>query len=320
MRRGISAALLAAAAATVFVACGRDGGPAPSPVSEQSIPEQSLVERPVDTASDAGGDRLPVQRGDEDYGHRPMLLTGVITLQPNGCWTLDLGDAPRTIVFPPGYSKAADDPTVMAGPDGVRVDTDMRIDAVGGIIPASTMPGVPDGYWGNYLAFCDGPLDEVVVVDSILPAFEPTHLDDDEWADMVRSADLALSWECGLGFTISTEDQRVAVMLHPSDDGTAPLPPVSFPNGRWTAQVVVGKHLLANNCDDVVEGWEPVAHVARRWPIVAGELDFAPPEEPCAGSRPIIANAQGLVVETPKGLIELGDLTIANSAYGCFAG
>jgi hypothetical protein len=43
----------------------------------------------------------------------------------------------------------------------------VRFEGVGGTAGAATLPGVPDGYWGLYLTFCDQTGTEVLVLASI---------------------------------------------------------------------------------------------------------------------------------------------------------
>ncbi|MDF1596781.1 MAG: hypothetical protein P1T08_11940 [Acidimicrobiia bacterium] len=276
----------------------------------------------VGSSSNLGGDGLPVQQPGESYGHSSESLVGTLAQQANGCWTADLGDLPRLVVFPMGYSKPADGGSVMQGPDGTTIRSGMAFDAKGGIVPAQGFPGVPDGYWGNYLTFCDPELQEFLVLDSISPAFRPDDLSDDELAAMLTDADLSVAWGCGLGFTVSSEDQRVALFVAPLDSGSVIEPPVSFPDDQWYGVVMIGKNLMVNHCNDAIEGWKPVPIVAGQWPLVAGALDFEPPavQGKCSAGEPVTASLRGIEIETPAGVINLGDLDLVNDAYGCFAG
>lgn len=273
------------------------------------------------TISNLGGDGLPVQIPDEEYGHFPGALTGSLALESNGCWRIDLGDGPRLVVFPPGYTQDPADGSLMVSPDGSTFTDGMEVDATGGIVRTDGFPGTPDGYWGNYLDFCDPGATEMVVVDQLTPAFDASALPPDELVTMLRDTDFSISWGCGLGFTLSSPDQRVALYLSPSEFEAIPKSPVSFPDVGWNASVVVGKNLMVNHCDDVIEGWEPESVVAAEWPVTAGTLQFEAPEgESCGGSGPVEASLDGIVVETPEGPVELGDLTVVNEHYGCFAG
>jgi hypothetical protein len=272
------------------------------------------------TTSNLGGDGLPVQVPEEDYGHFAGSLTGTLHLRSNGCWTVDLGDGDRLIVFPPDHSLASDG-AAMVGPGGASFSDGMDVDAIGGIAPAEGFPGIPDGFWGNYFAFCDLAASEVVVVDELTPSFDVAALPAAELVAMLQKADLSMSWGCGLGFTLSTSDQRVALYLSPTDHESVPSPPVSFPDDAWQASVAVGKNLMVNHCDDVLEGWEPEAVFAAEWPVISATLEFEPPDTAsCGGTGPVEADLTGVVVETPEGPVDLGDLTVVNEAYGCFAG
>lgn len=271
--------------------------------------------------SNLGGDRLPAQVPGEDYGHHPVQLTGVIALQAGGCWTIDLGDGARPVVFPAGYTKPPDDGAVMEGPDGQTVESGMAVDALGGVVPAVVFPGVPDGYWGNYLSSCDPEIQEFVVLDTLEPAFDPQALSDDDLVALVEAADLTTDWGCGIGFAASTADQHVALMVHLRDGSDDVEAPVTFPDERWIAEIVFGKLLMNQWCDDAIESWAPQPLVVARWPLSGGELEFTPPPTPgCAAGPPVTATLRDATVATPSGDVALGRLSLANDAYGCFAG
>ena len=120
-----------------------------------------------------GGDALPVQDPSEDYGHESGDIGGTVALDEGGCWTIDLGDGERLLVFPAGYTMHADG-SLMLSPDGtVDVGDGDVIAARGGVVAAKDFPGVPDGYWGNYLDFCQPPIEELVVVDEIVTVTVP---------------------------------------------------------------------------------------------------------------------------------------------------
>lgn len=291
----------------VVAACG-----APESVGS-TVPAET-----TSTTSNFGGDRLPVQIPEEDYGHFAGSLTGTIHQQANGCWTVDLGDGNRLLVFPPDYTMAADGAAMMS-PGGASFSDGAEVDGFGGIVPVEGFPGVADGFWGNYFEFCDAS--EVVVVDELTPAFDVAALPAADLVTMLQEADLTLSWGCGLGFTLSSPDQQVALWLWPNDQETVPNPPVNLSDGTWRASVAVGKNLMVNHCDDVIEGWEPESVFAAEWQVISGTLDFEPPESAsCGAVGPVEATLTGIVVETPEGPVDLGDLTVVNEAYGCFAG
>ncbi len=275
----------------------------------------------VDPSPNLGGDRLPVQQPGEDYGHQSVLLTGTIGLQDDGCWTIDLGDGARLVVLPPGYTMDSDNGSVMVGPDGTVVENAMVVDAVGGVVPVSLFPGVPDGYWGNYLTFCRPELQEFVVLDTLGPAFLPDELSSDQLVAILRDADLSQAWGCGVGFAVSSEDQHVALMIHLRDMSDDVEVPVSLPEERWVAEVVIGKHLMTQWCDDAIESWEPQRLAVASWALTGGELAFTPPSTAgCAAGVPVTATLTGIRVQTSTGEVELNDLNLVNDAYGCFAG
>ena len=309
--------IMAMALVLISGACASAPADGNDPTTQAPSPDTTST-----TASNLGGDGLPVQKPSEDYGHRSSRVTGTLTLEPNGCWTVDLGDGPRLLVFPQGYDKPPDDGSLMRSPDGMIIRSGMAIDGVGGIVPTDLMPDVPDGYWGFYIGFCDPERPEMAVLDSIEPAFDPTELGDDALVAVVREAALTESWPCGIGFAVSNEEQTVAVQVYRSDGDGAIEPPIALPDPAWDARVLIGKNLLANNCDDVMEEWEPIREVVAEWPLDAGVLTYAVPvDEGCGTGEAVSATLDGATVSTSTGdIIDLGDLAIVNEAYGCFAG
>ena len=292
----------------------------PSTTIPATLPTTTVPSTTEAPRSNLGGDRLPVQVPGEAYGHYPTMLTGVVDLETNGCWTIDLGDGPHLVVLPAGYV-IADTGVNWRGPDGTVIEAGMAVDALGGLAPVANFPGIPDGFWGNYRAFCGDTDDVVVVLDSVEPAFDPKALSDEALVDMLRNADLSVSWGCGLGFTVSTRDQRVALVMYSANAEAVIDPPISFPDPGWRAMVMVGKNLLANHCDDVFESWEPVPSVARQWDLTAGTLTFTPPPGgPCSGGGPVEADPGRRQVTTVAGEIAIPELSMTNDAYGCFAG
>jgi len=292
-----------------LAACGEGPGSSSSAGADSS------------SLSTLGGDRLPVQVPGEDYGHQPVQLTGVVALQGGGCWTIDLGDRPRLVVFPAGYTKPPDNGAIVEGPDGQTVESGMAVDADGGVVPATAFPGVPDGYWGNYLSFCNPGTQEFVVLDTLEPAFDPQALSQDDLVAMVESGDLSTDWGCGIGFAASTPDQRVALIVHLRDGSGEVDTPVTFPDERWSAEVVIGKLLMTEWCDDVTESWAPQPLVVARWPLSSGVLEFTPPPTSgCDAGPTVSATLRDATVATPGGDIALGSLSLVNDAYGCFAG
>jgi hypothetical protein len=115
-----------------------------------------------------GGDRLPVQNPSESYGHTTEDVEGVLTLESTGCWTIDLGDGKRLAVFPAGFTKDVTGQHMRSSDGAVVVGSGDRVAAQGGTVPAAGFPGMPDGYWGNYLSFCKPAIEEFVVMDGIL--------------------------------------------------------------------------------------------------------------------------------------------------------
>ena len=269
-----------------------------------------------------GGDGLPVLNPNQILARTPVPVEGEFNLEANGCWTADLGDGfTRVVVFPVGFEKPSDNGAAMRGADGTIITDDMLFDGSGAVSPVSTLPGYPDGFWGNYVSFCDPNALEVLVLSEVGAAFAPDTLEADELVDLVRHADLTESWPCGIGFAISDRQQRVAVQLYATDSDLATESPIALPSAGWTADLVVGNHLMSNHCNDAIETWTADRRETARWDIVDGVLDFAPrSNDACSGANPVTGILRNAVVDSPGGPIVLPDLHVVNRAFGCFAG
>jgi hypothetical protein len=115
-----------------------------------------------------GGDRLPVQVEGEVYPETDTELGGIASLHENGCWTLDIGDGDRLLVFPEGFVKD-ETGSMMVSPDqSQQIGDGSHLTFVGARATVDAMPGGLDGFWGNHLAFCEPELGEFVVVDVLL--------------------------------------------------------------------------------------------------------------------------------------------------------
>jgi hypothetical protein len=273
-----------------------------------------------DPSSTLGGDVVPAQRSFEEYPHARSDLTGEVELRSDGCWTADVGDGPLVAIFPVGSTlEQIDGVWHFVSDDGLSLTSGDRFVGSGGIAPVGDIPGFPDGFWGSYLTFCDPTAENVLVLDSIddIGAGEAS-IDQAILVD-AASTSLDAAWPCGLGFTIASPSQRVAIYLHPVDTSSFTDPPVELPDPTWRAELVVGEDLLVNHCDDVVEPDEPERVVTATFPITSGRLDFTPPGSPCDGTE-VVGDLTGSVAEGPLGPVTLPDLHLVNTAYGCFAG
>ncbi|HSJ70619.1 MAG TPA: hypothetical protein VLA29_03110 [Acidimicrobiia bacterium] len=271
------------------------------------------------TISNVGGDVEPVQRPSEVYPHDRGDVRGTLVRETNGCWTIDTGAGPLVVVFPIGTS--VDHATgVVTTADGFALANGETVEGVGGLTAVNDLPGAPDGFWSNYLGFCDPVALQVLVVDEFTPIDSGEAMTDEELVALLTDATLAVSWPCGLGFTLSDEDQGVAIYVYPSAAEPPTVTPVVLPDPGWEGSVVLGTNLLVNHCDDVVEPHEPVRVETAVWPIIGGTIDFEAPSELCGAAGPIEATLRGLVVAGPLGSMTLPDLDVVNTAYGCFAG
>ncbi len=133
------------------------------------------------------------------------------------------------------------------------------------------------------------------------------------------------SYPCGYGFQAGTLDQTTGVFAYQTE--FQPFQAGSFeteidlPGGGWEAVVAQGSNLFANWCDDVMEPGEPNPYRAAEYRVIAGHLSITAEDEiaDCAGT-PVTGEFTALVIEVDGHRLELGDLTIVNDGWGCFAG
>jgi hypothetical protein len=276
-------------------------------------------ESPTTTISNVGGDVEPVQRASEIYPHDGGDVRGTLVQEPNGCWTIDTGAGALVAIFPVGTAVDHSDGVVTTA-EGAALPSGATIEGFGGLTAVNDLPGAPDGFWSNYLAFCDPVALQVLVVDQFTPIDSGQAMTDEELVALLNDATLSVSWPCGLGFTLSDQDQEVAIYLYPTTAEPPTVTPVVLPDPEWEGSVVLGENLLVNHCDDVIGTDEPVRVEVAVWPIIGGTIDFEAPSELCGAAGPIEAMLRGLVVAGPLGSMTLPDLDVVNTAYGCFAG
>ena len=131
---------------------------------------------------------------------------------------------------------------------------------------------------------------------------------------------LTETYGCGHGFWVGNPDQTTALWF--SYDSVDERPEsVSLPHPDWTAELIDGRDLFANWCDDVIEEGEPVPQRGRTLPVVSGELEIVgePPARFEGGL--LTVRATDLVIDVGNGEThELGDIDIENPSWGFFAG
>jgi hypothetical protein len=257
-----------------------------------------------------GGDFYPFQVAGDGFPHPDLEMRPTFVLERNGCWTAELGtDGPWLVAFPEGSTWSGDRVPV---PSGLVVTDGLLAEARGGLVYGTESLSVP---WAALADFCG--LDRVAVMDSIDVAFDPDASSPSELVDLLRSAELTRSWDCGYGFTQSDQAGRVELVVMADTDPLPDAAKVTLPAAGWTASVTVGAHLMVQHCDDVAEAWEPDRIVGAAWPVVGGTLTFT--EVPTTGG-PVRAVLSGGMVETDDGVVELGDVELVNACWGCFAG
>ena len=142
----------------------------------------------------------------------------------------------------------------------------------------------------------------------------------------VEAAALVDDYGCGFGFAKGNADQSLGLIIFSEagyqEQGPDLSAPIVLPSPDWNATLQTGRDLFANWCDDVLEPDEPTPEVTATWTLVSGTITATTdtPEGGCAGAD-VAATLSGAVVESPEGQqIPLDDITLVNTAWGCFAG
>jgi len=131
---------------------------------------------------------------------------------------------------------------------------------------------------------------------------------------------LVEEYGCGHGSHSSSADQTVGLFVDYNDWEGAHSGQLSryLADEEWTAEIRFGRDLFANWCYDV---FEPEAVVDEVWQL-SGQIaieDLPPTHVGYGGAA--IARLTGMVAHNGDGeTTPIGDLAIANSAWGCFAG
>jgi hypothetical protein len=323
-------ALIAVLVGPALAACGVESrSDAIPPPGGATTPGTDPGTTPPTPPPTSGGDGTPDEGGFGDPVWMPaefpdagrQMMTGTVRVLGNGCWMLEVNDQQRLVAFPQGFAGADDDPGTLLGPDGWEVRDGTEIDAVGQITWVESIPGGRDSRYGNLLSFCDPDGVEIAVLTEAEPAFDAAALHADELVALVTGAAFTESWPCGYGFATSTADQHVGLVIRPTAD-----PPtegeVVLPDAAWRAEIIVGKHLFAQNCDDVLEWWEPDYVAVERWPLVSGRFAVDATSDTTQGCTANLVSTvlTDAVVEGPEGQIGLPPIELGNTAWGCFAG
>ncbi len=138
--------------------------------------------------------------------------------------------------------------------------------------------------------------------------------------DIADIATLTETYDCGHGFWAGNADQTTALRFEFRSDGPPPAT-VTLPDPAWQAELIDGRDLYANWCDDVIEEDEPQPQQIRVLPVISGDLEIVgePPERFQGG--PLTVRATDLVIDIGDGEThELGDIEIENPSWGFFAG
>lgn len=131
---------------------------------------------------------------------------------------------------------------------------------------------------------------------------------------------LTESYGCGTGFWVGNLDQTTALRIGYQGEGPPPAQ-VSLPDPAWRAELVDGRNLYANWCDDVIEPGEAEPQQVRVLPVISGTLEIiGEPPQPFEGGV-LGVRATELVIDVGSGETHtLGDIEIENPSWGFFAG
>jgi hypothetical protein len=157
------------------------------------------------------------------------------------------------------------------------------------------------------------------------PAAQPTTVPDP--ADSVPGLEeFTVTHPCGLGFYLGSDDDTRGLRLefvagYDDDRAFPPTGVIELPSPDWTGELVLGRDLYSNWCDDVMEPGEPEPEIVRSLPITGGQITWVDaPAAPFDGGSARI-DARQLEITTASGdVIELGDVEITNPSFGFFAG
>jgi hypothetical protein len=313
---------LTAMTITLVLVVASCADPSTPPLAAPNIPTTlpPTTFPPTTVPPDPAGSGLSVASPGEFIIAFEQQMAGTLELEGNGCWFLGGAYGRGPIVFPPGFTLAEDGTTVI-GSDGRRLADGTPIDISGTILySADELPGGADGKWGDHLAFC-GLHSGLVVAAQMAAATLPTATEATELIKRLDTSSLVADWPCGYGFAKSSGNQRVGLMIYPIGPELPEGGPVTLPDDRFDAFVEVGSNLFSNNCDDVIEWFEPERRSVAKYEIVSGTFTYPDAADlACAGGPPKTITVTDVVVAVPEGEVTLGTIEITNKSFGCLAG
>lgn len=129
----------------------------------------------------------------------------------------------------------------------------------------------------------------------------------------VDPAALTTSAGCGEAFAAANEAQTVTLVIEPGPEVDLLAPGRGSIGDDWAGEVRFGRYLLEAWCGGVIEH-DP--QVAETWQVVAGDIEFTPPDMESRSLR-ATATATGLVAVDPDGgRHDLGDVELVNNGWG----
>lgn len=137
--------------------------------------------------------------------------------------------------------------------------------------------------------------------------------------DIAAIDTLTETYGCGTGFWVGNSDDTTALRFQHRGDGVPSE--VNLPSDEWDVEMLDGRDLYANWCDDVIEADEPQPQVGRRLPVIAGEIEVIGVPPPRFESGTLTLRATNLVLDIGDGkTADLGDIEISNTSWGFLGG
>ena len=311
-------------AALFAAACGddsssTDAGGSGGDGSTTTTAAPTTTTTPIDESTDEGALAAARQRW-ADNGLTSYRMTAAETcFCPETVWVHTVVDGQVT-----SHEPASAEPLFDPGPRTMETLFDEIADAIADGYAALDTDYDPDtGAVISYYVDIDEMMadEEHGVRVTALEPYDPA-----DTTVEIDAAALTDDYGCGYGFEKGSADQTLRLSLTWvagfDADAEALSSPVNFPDTAWNATVTTGTDLYANYCDDLILVDEPTPVVSSTWTLVEGTLTIGSDTMPNADEvADVRATLTAAVVESATGdRVDLGDVELHNTCWGCFAG
>ncbi len=275
---------------------------------------------PSEAPSNEGGFGAPAASLGEFGRLSGIDMVGSARLESNGCWYL-AGNGDAALLVAPAGTQIGDDGRSLITGAGTVIEDGAAVDSTGGFVALDQIPGGPDGKWGNYASFCNPTYGFVAVTETLDLAFDPTGVDPAALIGQLDASVFDTDFGCGYGFMTGAADERWSLIINVTSGTPPEAGVVVLPDDRFDVTVTAGAHLFANNCDDVMEWFEPVYTPAVDWNVTGGTFTYpGGSEATCGSGLPVTITLVDATVDTGGDPIVLAPIDITNDHFGCFAG